>query len=173
VRGGDGAALEALVERYLPVLRRFAHGRLPRWARGFADTADIVQDVLLKTFHRFGAFQPQGHRALRAYLRQAVKNRIRDEMRRVGRRPTPQELDSDHVEPGPSPLDHVLDVETLRRYLSALGRMREDDRVLIVARLELDFSYEQLGLLVSRRPDAARVAVRRAMVRLAEEMAGE
>ena len=170
---GDRAAVEALFARVMPVLRRWAHGRLPRWARGLSDTADVVQDVLLKSLHRLGHIQPQGQAALQAYLRQAVNNRIRDEMRRVGRRPRPEELGSDHAESGPSPLDQVVEAEGTRRYLQALARLREEDRQLVVARLELDYSYEQLALLGSRTPDGARMAVRRAVMRLAEEMSRE
>jgi RNA polymerase sigma-70 factor, ECF subfamily len=33
VRGGDEAALNDLFARYLPLMRRWAAGRLPRWAR--------------------------------------------------------------------------------------------------------------------------------------------
>jgi RNA polymerase sigma-70 factor (ECF subfamily) len=170
-RDGDASALDALVARYLPALRRWAHGRLPPWARGFVDTGDIVQDVLLRTFQRFGGFQPQGQKALQAYLRQAVSNRICDEKRRVGRRPVVAELDSGHPGPGPSPLGQAIEAESAQLYLRALKRLREEDRQLVVARVELDYSYEQLALLSGRTPDAARMAVRRAVVRLAEEMA--
>jgi RNA polymerase sigma factor (sigma-70 family) len=171
-RIGDQAALEALIARYLPSLRRWAHGRLPRWARGLADTADIVQDVLTNTFHRMGGFQPQGSKALQAYLRRAVNNRIRDEIRRVGRRPPPAALDSDPTATDPSPLKQVLDAEDLRRYVEGLARLRPEDRELVTARMELCYSYEQLGVLSDRTPGAARVAVRRALLRLAEDMAG-
>jgi DNA-directed RNA polymerase specialized sigma24 family protein len=42
-----------------------------------------------------------------------------------------------------------------------------------VNRLELQHSYEELAVLLDKRsPDAARVAVMRAMKRLAEEMGG-
>src|SRR5207249_4548259 len=42
-RGGDRAALEALVQRCIPSLTRWAHGRLPMSARGSMDTGDLVQ----------------------------------------------------------------------------------------------------------------------------------
>src|SRR2546428_459621 len=51
-RAGDRRALDALIARYLPRLRRWASGRLPRWARDLADTQDLVQDTLLQTFKR-------------------------------------------------------------------------------------------------------------------------
>ena len=47
VRGGDAAAREALLRRYWPRLERWAHGRLPAWARDLNDTGDLVQETLL------------------------------------------------------------------------------------------------------------------------------
>ena len=46
-RAGDRQALETLTARYLPRLRRWASGRLPRWARDLADTEDLVQETVL------------------------------------------------------------------------------------------------------------------------------
>ena len=40
---GDQAAVNELFARYLPRLQRWAHGRLPSWARGSLDTHDLVQ----------------------------------------------------------------------------------------------------------------------------------
>src|SRR4029078_9466316 len=85
-RAGDRAALESLVARHLPRLQRWASGRLPRWARDMADTQDLVQETLFQTFKRIEAFEPRGEGALQAYLRQAVLNRIREELRRAKRR---------------------------------------------------------------------------------------
>ena len=81
-RQGDQDALERLFAQHLQPLQRWARGRLPRWARDLADTDDLVQDALAQTFKRLDAFEIRGVGALRAYLRQAVTNRIRDELRR-------------------------------------------------------------------------------------------
>ena len=92
-RSGDQEALERLFGRYLRPLQRWARGRLPGWARDLADTDDLVQDTLVQTFKKIDGFEPRGVGALQAYLRQAVLNRIRDELRRKRRRPEMTELD--------------------------------------------------------------------------------
>ena len=84
-RSGDESALESLFARYAAPLRRWAHGRLPRWARDVADTPDLVQDVLLQTFKRLEHFDPRTEDALQAYLRQSLMNRVRDELRESDR----------------------------------------------------------------------------------------
>ncbi len=92
-RAGDLEAVERLFARHLRPLQRWASGRLPKWARDLADTDDLVQDTLLQTFKRIGDFEPRRVGALQAYLRQEVLNRLRDELRRKGRRPESTDIE--------------------------------------------------------------------------------
>src|SRR5438876_589565 len=46
VQAGDSVALNDLCARYLPRLRKWAHGRLPALTRASLDTQDLVQDTL-------------------------------------------------------------------------------------------------------------------------------
>lgn len=170
-RQGDEEALERLFARHLKPLQRWASGRLPRWARDLADTDDLVQDTLLRTFRTIGGFQPRRVGALQAYLRQAVLNRLRDELRRKGREPYAQGLDSVQLEAAGSPLEEAIGQETVERYEAALQRLKPEEREVIIARVEMDCSYEELAEALGKpSPDAARKAAQRALVRLAEEM---
>ena len=92
-QAGDADALNDLFSRHVPLLSRWARGRLPGWARDVADTHDLVQETVLQTFKNMRGFEPRGKGALRAYLRQALLNRVRNEIRRVSRRPTIERLD--------------------------------------------------------------------------------
>ena len=170
-RAGDHDALNLLFERLVGPLRRWTHGRLPAWARGAADTSDLVQEAVVGTLSRLGDFDPRQRGALQAYLRQAVRNRINDEIRRLTRRGAPVELDENDFESRESPLVDAIEEEERARYLAALDRLPAPERELVVARVELGYSYEQVALMAGRHtPDAARVAVRRAILRLAQEM---
>jgi RNA polymerase sigma-70 factor (ECF subfamily) len=170
-RAGDRAALDALVARYLPRLQRWASGRLPRWARDLADTQDLVQETLLQTFQRIEAFDSRGEGALQAYLRQAVVNRIRDELRRAKRRPSKNELDSQAEGSDRSPLEEAIGQQAIERYERALASLRREDRELVVARIELGYTYPEMAELL-RKPtaNAARMAAERAIIRLAKEL---
>ena len=55
-RSGDANALNDLCARYLPRMQKWAHGRLPAWARGALDTHDLVQDALLQVILRLDSF---------------------------------------------------------------------------------------------------------------------
>jgi RNA polymerase sigma-70 factor (ECF subfamily) len=172
-QGGDEAARNELCARYLPRLRRWAHGRLPAGVRNHLDTDDLVQDTLLKSVRKMDDFAPNHERAFCAYVCEALRNRVRDAARAASRRPPGEQLPDDEPSAEPSPLEIAVGRETLHRYESALQRLRETDRELIVARVELGLDYEEIaGLLDKPSAVAARVAVSRALIRLAAEMAG-
>lgn len=174
VRGGRRDAMDVLFARHLAPLRRWASGRLPRWARDIADTQDLVQDTLLRTFRRIDLFEADRSDALDRYLRQAVMNRIRDEFRRTQRYGHPAVLDSGHATQAPSPLDEAMAAEFVEDYGTALSRLSSSDRDAIVGRLELDLTYEELAATLGKpNANAARSAVVRAIVRLAREMRHE
>ena len=177
VRRGSSSAVAALFERYAPWLRRRARGRLPQWARsGGVATSDLVQDVLQHTFARLTWFESKHVSALRAYLRRAVENRVQDELRRAIRR-----LDIARRAPGEDPLRPFEDAapqyqqrlqdELWGRYRAGLTRLKVRDRRLIVGRAELGYNYAQLAAIEGLpTPDAARKALKRAVIRLSELM---
>lgn len=170
-KAGDTGALDRLFARCLPPLRRWASGRLPRWSRDLMDTDDLVQETVIRAVKRVDAFEPRHDGALQAYLRQAVMNRIRDEIRRTTRLPAADTLDDQHQESSASPLDQAIGREAVDRYEAALRRLRPDEREAIIMRVEMDESYGEVARALRKpSPDAARMAVSRALVRLAEEM---
>ena len=170
-RAGDRAAVESLVARHLPRLQRWASGRLPRWARDMADTQDLVQEALFHTFKRIERFEPRGEGALHAYLRQAILNRIREELRRAKRQPPRGELDSAAEDDSRSPLEAAIGQEALERYERALARLRPEDRELVIARIEVGYTNQEIADLLDKpTANAARMAAERAIVRLAKEM---
>jgi RNA polymerase sigma-70 factor (ECF subfamily) len=173
-RDGDGDAQNQLCDRYLPRLRRWARGQLPPGARSLLDTGDIVQDVLIKALRIIPVFEPRHEGGFQACLRVVLKNKLRDVARRVKRRPPGEAVDSAIPCDELSPLERAIGRENEERYEAALRRLSPEDRQAIFARLELRLSYEEVaGLLGKPTPNAARVAARRAMIRLAKEMSRE
>ncbi len=170
-RSGDQDAVDRLFARHVRPLQRWASGRLPKWARDVADTDDLVQETLLQTFKRIGQFEVRGIGALNAYLRQAILNRIREELRRKGRRPESTDLTGEEVETSLSPLEQAIGSETVERYERALSRLRAEEQDVIIGRVELGYTYEELAEALGKpTADAARKAAQRALVRLVEEM---
>jgi RNA polymerase sigma factor (sigma-70 family) len=169
---GDNEAVNLLVERSLPPLKRWARGRLPDWARSLAETQDLVQDAVIRAIPHLKHFEARHPGALQAYLRQAIANHIRDEIRKVNSRPTTGgDLPENKVDPGPSPLERAIGRERLDRYDAALAKLRPMEREAIVARLELQQSYEEVALALGKpSADAARMLVARAVKNLIKAM---
>ena len=171
LRAGEHAAREELFRRYWPRLERWAHGRLPASARGLHDTSDLVQETLLAAMRRLEDFEPRHDGALPAYLRVAILNRVRRLAERTKDRGHHVELESAVMDAGPSPLEEVIGREALERYEQALARLRPDDRDAIQLKVELGLPYPEIARELGKPTiTAARMAVSRALVRLAVEM---
>ena len=171
VREGDSRARERLFARYLPVLRRWAHHRLPRSSRDLRDTDDLVQDTLLSALRRIDSFEHRGEGAFLAYLRQALLNSIRDDLRRASVRPHRTTFDDRFLDDAPSPLEQAIGSEVVARFERALGRLEPEQREAIILRVEFRFSHQQIAdALGKASANAARMTVARAMVALSKVM---
>jgi RNA polymerase sigma factor (sigma-70 family) len=152
-------------------LSRWASGRLPHWARDLSDTDDLVQDTLIRSVANLDHFESRGEGALQAYLRGAVMNRIRDEIRRRRRVPVQSPLDTGIAAQGQSPLESAIGAESLAKYDRALDRLDPETREAVIARIEMGCSYAEVAELMGKPSvDAARMMVSRALLKLAEEM---
>lgn len=171
---GDSQALAQILARYVPRLRRWASGRLPVRARSLMDTGDLVQETLLRVLTGLDRIEVRGPGGFQAYVRQAVLNRIRDEVRWTNRRPGPDGIPESLENPAPSPLENAIGGDLLDRYERALATLKEPERELLHLRIELDFNYEEIAAMTGKSSrDAVRMAVQRALARLAEAMGHE
>jgi RNA polymerase sigma factor (sigma-70 family) len=168
-RKGDGSAARVLIERTVGPLKRWARGRLPYYARAGANTEDVVQDAVLRALARVDHFEHRSVDGMQKYLRESVRNRIRDEVRRITRRGVAEELPESLYAKGYSPLEELILKERSERYLAALRTLKPSDRMAIIFRLEQQLSFEEIATKLGKSsPDAARMAVTRAVKRLAE-----
>ena len=170
-RDGDQSAWEVLMRRYRGPLQRFARSRLARQRQRLADTDDVIQDVTINVFRRLHRIELRFPGALLAYLRRSVSNRVADEHRRAVRQGPLATLDENLPDGQQSPLDATLDRDKVRAYRTALLALGADDRLAIVMRLERGEGYDAIAARLGKpTPNAARVAVARAMFKLAKQM---
>jgi RNA polymerase sigma-70 factor (ECF subfamily) len=168
---GNAEALNELCARYLPRLHRWAHGRLPAWARDAVETQDLVQDTLVQVFQKIPAFEPEHRGSFPAYVHMALRNRLLDAIRRAQRRPALEPLDPARPDRGPSPLEAAIGQQTLEQYEAALQRLNVNDQAAIVLRIELGYTDKEIATeLCKPSVPAANMAIGRALVRLAKEM---
>jgi RNA polymerase sigma-70 factor (ECF subfamily) len=172
-RGGDSAARDALCARFLPILSRWAHRRLPERARGLADTDDLVQVTLVRALNHMQEFEARREGAFLGYLRTILLNAVRDEIRRSKRRPEHLPL-MEHDGPSQaSELERLIGRERLERYEAALAELPEGRREAVMLRLEFGYTHAEIAEALGRpSADAARVLVARGLVDLTKAMDG-
>lgn len=171
MKAGDERAVEVLFARLIPVLRRMARGRIPERARSLMDTEDLVQIVALRTFPHLSHFDSRGKGCLVAYARRVMTNELRDEFRRLSRTPEMTELMDEIPAEDGDPLQHAIDSEAIAVYRHALAQLTQDEQDLILLSLEMGLSHAEVAEAMGRpSANAARMAVARALARLAERM---
>jgi RNA polymerase sigma factor (sigma-70 family) len=155
------------LERFIPQLRRWAHGRIPEALLPTLDTDDLVQETLVDAIQRWRTVPkrvPTRPGALQAYLRQALLNRLRDEIRRQG---VHEEMMADTLQTSESPLEQAIQTEAWSRYHAALKCLTPEDRAAVIGRIEKGLSYGELAqTLHMPTEDAARLRVSRALRRV-------
>jgi len=169
-KAGDEAARNRLFGRYVPILSRWVHQRLPQSGRDTAETADLVQLTLMRAFANLDAFETRGEGAFLGYLRQILLNAIRDETRRAAVRRAPRPVDESLPDAGPGPLERTIGRDTLARYETGLLRLTAAQREAILLKVECGYSTAEIAVAMGRTPDAARMLVARALLDLAEFM---
>jgi RNA polymerase sigma factor (sigma-70 family) len=138
------------------------------------DTSDLVQETLMRVLTGLDRIEVRGPGGFQAYVRAAVLNRIRDEVRWTNRRPGPDGVPESLENPAPSPLENAIGSDLLDRYERALATLKEPERELLHLRIELDFDYEEIAAMTGKSSrDAIRMAVQRALKNLAEAMGHE
>jgi RNA polymerase sigma factor (sigma-70 family) len=116
-------------------------------------------------------FEPHHVGAMQAYLRQIVINRIRDEVRRVTRRPVVLPLPDDAASDRTGPLVLAMRSETYARYREALTHLRAREREIIIGRIDLEWSVREIAdRLGFPTVAAAHMAIVRASRRLARQL---
>jgi RNA polymerase sigma-70 factor (ECF subfamily) len=171
VRAGDEDARERLMLRYLALLKRWAHGRVPPRARGLADTDDLVQTTLVRALDGVQHFEPRREGAFLAYLRTILLNQLRTAIKRVDAGPLLHSLPEGLAGARPSPLEEAIGAEAIESYEAALASLTEDQRQAVVLRIEMELTFQQVAEATeSPSVDAARMLVARGLARLSERM---
>jgi RNA polymerase sigma factor (sigma-70 family) len=135
------------------------------------DTQDIVLEAVHRGMSKLPELQVQAPGTLIAYMRKILKNLIVDYVRTAARRPHGVILEDEHADLGQSPLERVLDSERLELYEAALDRLRPRDVALVTLRVEEQLGHEEIALQLGfASGNAARIAGKRALLRLAHEM---
>jgi RNA polymerase sigma-70 factor (ECF subfamily) len=182
-RAGSREALGRVLEGCRRYLLGVAEGELGQDLRSKGGASDIVQETFLEAGRDFAGFQGSSPEEFRAWLRQMLLHRIGAFTRRyraTGKREIGREIELGAngswggIEQAPagsnlSPSGVAIEHERALALRRALDRLPEQYRRVVILRLEEERSFEEIGRLLERSPEAARKVWTRAMERLSQD----
>ena len=169
-RGGDREAWDAVIGPCLRPLNEFASRSLPAAVRSRIGADDLVQEAVISSIAHLHRFEFRHRGAFLAYLRTSIRHKIVDELRKASRRRAAGPF-TEAVDMARSPLQQVIDKENVERYSSALARLGDRDRQLIMLRVEQRLPYADVAARLGMSSEqAVRMAVKRALARLEKRL---
>ena len=177
----DPRALEELVDSFLPSIQSFVRLNTDQFLRERESCSDLVQSVCKDMLQNIDTCEFRGSRSFRNWLYLMVLNKIRMHERyyRAGKRTPPAPVrplaesatgDSPQISPELTASHEAVKNEDLQSLERALARLPEDYRQVITLSKLLGMSYEEIGTIMNRTPEAVRSLLRRAIVILSREM---
>jgi RNA polymerase sigma-70 factor (ECF subfamily) len=174
----DPEATETLLAHVRPGLVRYCRARLGRVGGAFATADDVAQEVCLALLNALPSYRDQG-RPFTAFVFGIAAHKVADAQRTAVRDAVVSPADDDLVErpdatPGPEQL--ALSTDLARRLSELLANLPAYQREIVLLRVAVGLSAEEVGAVVGMSAAAVRVAQSRALSRLrrlAEEALGE
>jgi RNA polymerase sigma-70 factor (ECF subfamily) len=179
-RGGSKEALGRALESCRRYLLLIAQRQVGPDFQAKGGASDLVQETFLEAQRDFARFQGTTEGELLAWLRQLLFNNLghftrryrATHMRDVAREVAVNSGDSSANPPGglatdtPSPSSQAMEREQVLALQAALARLPADYCQVLTLRYQEGRSFEEIGQLMNRSPDAARKLWGRAMDRL-------
>jgi len=175
---GDGAALDALVERHLPDLVTFVRARAGARLRAREETLDLALSACREVLVDVAAQRHLDEGGFRHWLFLAAERKIADKGRFHGRerrdeRRTERLPDASTLGPaggGPSPSRDAAAREDWALAEEALATLPEDYREVILLTRVVGLSHAEAGARLGRNEGATRMLLSRALARLARSL---
>lgn len=185
-RAGSREALGRALDTWRRYLLGVAERELEPDLRAKGGASDLVQETFLEAQRDFERFQGSSPEELRAWLRQVLLNnvgafsrRFRNTSKRTISREVGLHGEGSTTSPGVwlagstlSPSGIAMEHEQALALRSALERLPDEYRRVVILRFQEERTFEEIGQLMDRSPDAARKLWCRAMERLREESEG-
>ena len=183
-RAGSGEALGKVLEACRRFLLTIARQELDPELQAKSSPSDLVQETFVEAQRDFGQFHGTTEDELLAWLRQLLLHRLgklRRRYRSTAKRQVGREValddggSSDQPVAGlmattQSPSGQAMAHEQDAALEAAIQRLPDDYRRVILFRYQKEHSFEEIGQLLGRSPEAARKLWSRAVERLQQEL---
>jgi RNA polymerase sigma-70 factor (ECF subfamily) len=171
-RQGDQQAVGSLLEKLQPYVRVIVRTAIGGRPAGVAES-DLIQDVMLQAVRSNGTFRGESYGEFVCWMRTIAVRTSRQALQRAGGR-QPSQLVGDlaqavAVDDGPTAEAGLLDQENAAFMASALQRLPDDMRSVLLLRLVEGLGHAQVAEHLGRSPGATRMLFLRAVERLRDE----
>jgi RNA polymerase sigma-70 factor (ECF subfamily) len=163
---GDADATAALLAQVRPGVIRYCRAHLGRIGGRYTTADDVSQEVCLAVLRSLPRYRDQG-RPFAAFVYGIAAHKIADAQRAAVRHlavPVDSVLDQPDSAPGPE--QHAIDSDQARRLSQLLGLLNDQQREILVLRVAVGLSAEEVAGALGMTAGAVRVAQSRALARL-------
>lgn len=169
----DPDATAALLAQVRPGLIRYCRARLGRIGGAYATADDVAQEVCLAVLRALPRYQDQG-RPFSAFVYGIAARKVADAQRAAIREAavTPTAVLPEEVDGGPGPEQHAVASDLARRLSALLARLPDAQREIILLRVAVGLTADEVGDIVGMSAAAVRMAQSRALARLRTLAAG-
>ncbi len=160
---GDREAFGRLVEKYERRIFNLAF----RICGDYEDAMDVTQTVFVKAFERLGTFDPS-----RKFFSWLYRMGVNESLNQVKRQSRIVHIEFDPPSRAPSPEQQLIRAESDGMVQTALRRLGEDQRVVIILRHFVDLSYRQISEVLGIQEKTVKSRLYSARQRMKEILTG-
>jgi RNA polymerase sigma-70 factor (ECF subfamily) len=167
---GDRNALREVLETIRPIVVRYVRARIGTAERSGLSADDVAQEVCLAAMQALPRYQDQG-RPFLAFVYGIAAHKVADAHRAAGRNkadPTDVVPERFSVDAGPEQL--AMNADSAARMEALLKILPEKQREILILRVVVGMSAEEVAEAVGSTAGAVRVAQHRALARLKTEI---
>ncbi len=164
---GDSGVVAELIARIRPMVVRYCRARLGQTRSGAYTTADdVAQEVCLAVLDALPRFQDVG-RPFAAFVFGIAAHKVTDAHRKASRDlADPVEILPERSDPTEGPEPRALARDTARRLAKVMDRLPPTHREILLMRVAVGLSAEEVGDILGMTAGAVRVTQHRALNRL-------
>ncbi|MFT4412847.1 RNA polymerase sigma factor [Fredinandcohnia humi] len=131
---------------------------------------DLTQEVFYEAIKGFNSFSHQS--TIQTWLFSIAKNRLRKHYRSNKYKKNLSEMLSNEEGESISPEDHLLINEEKRSLVERINQLDDVSKEIVTLRIYGELSFKEIGSLIKKSENYARITFHRAKLKLQKEMEG-
>jgi len=158
---------EEFIEFITPY-EQMIYGIAYRYVRNKEDAKDVAQESVVKMYRDLAGGKPEAGKACRAWVAKVTVNTAIDELRKRRNRPAVSLDMAQPLDKGMGPLETAVANESLENIFTAINKLPEEYKRIIILRDVEGLSYDELTEALDAKPGTVKSRLSRARAMLAK-----